>query len=188
MESATKKIIDEIRSNEVPDGSGIFTILLKLDGPDYEFVDGPQLRINVNTVTDEMYREIPEALIESGFGMLRFESMARWISDDPCPEKAVVKDHVACHVENFLTGSDEARTGKAFIDMRGAYRIDSVDEPGVVLWHSRDKYENLMLPDDELNAARDAGCDAASPYIAEWVIGAKRVNLPVKAIVDLISD
>jgi len=125
----------------------------------------------------ECYREIPLVLRDSGVERVELVTWGWWIGTGAGAAVAGVADHVACHLSNPLTGSDEARRGEAFVSMRDAYdRGGSM--PEVVVWHT---VETEGLSEKEILVAREAGCEAASPYVAPWAVGVRAAGLGFSA-------
>jgi hypothetical protein len=108
-------------------------------------------------------------------------------------------DHIACHHPNPLTGTDQARRGEAFLNMLDAYDkqlsrdepavsagnlsgnvLRDVDLPEVVLWHT---LSASNLSDEELEQARSAECQVASPIIAPWTVALRYEGIRLSASV-----
>ena len=136
--------------------------------------------------------EYAKSLRTAGVKRILLVGCGWWLEEEPPPRIAIVVDHVACHLPNPLTGSIEARSGRAFVNMAGAYSLWAVDEAGsnisstkrVVLWHTR---ETASLSKDEEKLAKSAGCLVASPCIAPLVISARAAGIEVSAKVMLFG-
>ena len=115
-----------------------------------------------------------------------------WLGDGPPPEIVRIVDHVACHLPNPLTGTAEARDGKAFIDMHQAYfpwnlpinAFENVSIPDAILWHTNEKN---FLRADEVALAKSARCDVASPCVVPLVVGARAAGIKISAFAFPVS-
>jgi hypothetical protein len=137
----------------------------------------PVLKVGGDRLTDEIYLQIPEAMLLNGTRSIKVVGSGWWLDDKLQFERIFICDHIACHSPNPLTGSIDAKSGKAFIDMRAAYEV--LADPGcsVVMWHSFGE----SLPPEEYAIARKAGCAVASHVIAPWTVGAAKAGLKVTA-------
>ena len=138
----------------------------------------------------EWYVEITRALAEIGVRRIELFSWGWWIGEGDRNEGQIVRitDHIACHFSNPLTGSESARRGEAFIDMRGVYggEIDDGEKRIVdgILWHT-DKVDRM--PIEEISEALSAGCKVAGPNVAPWAVCAKAAGLDFSAKIHCLS-
>lgn len=143
--------------------------------------DGDVIVRVFGTMDKEKYLTITGLLTEIGIERIELDSYARWLRDGCPPERVKIADHIACHSPNILTGSESARKGEAFIDMRNAYPRAGGDEDNI-LWHTM----NLSsISKDELEVARKASCIAASDSVVPWVVGTKLAGIKISVWVAL---
>lgn len=140
-----------------------------------------------------LYVKLLRVLADSGIHRIELASTGWWIGDLPLPSRAIVADHVACHLPSPLTGSAAAKQGGAFLSMRDAYDqsfsalaqwMDEMQQgvPEVVVWHSG----SVKRPSGaEVESARSAGCSVMSGRIAPWTVGARAAGCAFSAIVEL---
>lgn len=133
-------------------------------------------------IEEEMYLDLSEALKATGVEEIRLETVGLWLGEGKAPERVTVTDHIACHTDNILTGSEAAAKGEAFIDMRTAYK-QSEDTEECILWHLGD---GLEISDEEREAAKEAGCSVASDRVVPWVIGAKVAGVGISVVVEIV--
>ncbi len=165
----------------------------------------PEIRVSAGELSHEWYVSIPSALRDAGIETMELVSWGWWLGEDveggivdgrlTRPYALRVVDHVACRLPNPLTGSEVARRGQAFVDMRGAYDSGS-DACGtygsggrivrdVVVWHTTEVGE---LGWEEIDAARRAGCDVASPNVAPWAVGSRAAGCGIAAWIQEVIE
>ena len=133
-------------------------------------------------IEEEMYLDLHEALKNAGMEEIRLETVGLWLGKGKAPEKVMVTDHIACHADNILTGSEAASKGEAFIDMRGVYKKSEGGEENI-LWHLEN---GLEIGGEERKAAMEAGCSVASDRVVPWVIGAKAAGVGISVVVEIV--
>jgi len=144
--------------------------------------------ISTRDVPLQWYAEAARAIREAGIECIQVIGVGWWIGDGNAPAAVRIVDHVACHLPNPLTGSDRARRGEAFVNMRDAYEKDwpgksdmmKGDFPETVMWHTS---ENLALSMEEKNTAGSAGCGVASMNVAPWAVAARSEGMRIAAAV-----
>ncbi len=148
------------------------------------------LKIEGSFISSQWYIQLPAAFRAKGIERIELKSWGWWISDKPGPDAVWVVDHVTCHTPGPLTGTDAARRGEAFIGMRDAYDTGQSMASGLlegaenleeaVLWHT---IQTEKLTEEEIQAARSAGCTVAGPNVAPWAIGARAAGCEFAATV-----
>lgn len=130
----------------------------------------------------------PREMKDLGIKRIELEVFGTWISDDPSPRVSRVADHIACHSPGILTGTDKARSGEAFVDMRNVYdtcsemlrffKSDPAEPGNIVVWHAG---SDESVTSDVLKAAKNAGCSAISSGLVPWAVGARVSGLEFAA-------
>jgi len=147
---------------------------------------GWEVRISGTGLPAEWYLALPRALVARGAARIELESWGWWLGEGPKPGEVAVLDHIACRLPSVLTGSVAARSGAAFLDMRGAYSAGpGGSESGVVVWHTE---ETEGLSEEEMEAARLAGCAVASPSGVPWAIGARAAGCGFRAVLRCLYE
>jgi hypothetical protein len=146
--------------------------------------DGCRIIILGSKVPDELCRTIMERLRDVGVEKIELRTWGWWLGEEEYkPDEVLVSDHVACHKPSPLTGTEEAARGDAFIRMRRAYSTEDPGNPGVrqaVLWHTS---ETESLSETEIETAKAAGCEVASPDTAGWAVCARAAGIEISAMV-----
>lgn len=142
------------------------------------------IRVTGPDVPDELCRAIVKRLSEIGVEKIELRTWGWWLGEeDDRPEAVQVIDHVACHLPSPLTGTAEAASGEAFINMRAAYSVDDPEDRGIcqaILWHTT---ETGRLSDRETETALGAGCRVASPDAAKWAVCARAAGIEISVMV-----
>jgi hypothetical protein len=156
----------------------------KPDSPDHPEIvsrDDGLIEIRVGgEIPPSWFVDITRNLTEMGIQQIDLQSWGWWLGSCAPPAIVKVTDHVACYLPNILTGSESAKAGKAFVNMKGAYEHD--DGEGSVLWHTS---ERIMLSTDEIEIAKSAACVVASPDVAPWTIAARVSECRLSATVKI---
>lgn len=195
MNQSLEKILDRIKAFR---GSKCRLVQLRKLAQ-YDSPGGmPEIRVPAGELSCEWYVSIPGALRDAGIETVELVSWGWWLGEEV--EGGIVDgrlmvryalrvvDHVACRLPSPLTGSEAARHGKAFVDMRGAYDSGSDVrgteeregrmERDVVVWHTAEVKELVW---EEIDAGRRAGCDVASPDVAPWAVGSRAAGCRIGA-------
>jgi len=136
-------------------------------------------------ITQNLYISVPETLVMNGVKRVVLIAEGQVIGPDIKGSMFRIIDHIACHHTNPLSGTGEARTGRAFIDMRDPY-CTGADDPvidelipegiqDVILWHSPG------INEEEKRIALEAGCRMTSKYHAPWSVGVRRSGMELTA-------
>ncbi|HDS30525.1 MAG TPA: hypothetical protein ENN67_05710 [Firmicutes bacterium] len=136
------------------------------------------------------YISIPAALAAIGGKKIELKTWGWWLIDEPVHDAVWITDHVACYVPNPLTGTNDAKSGKAFLGMKDSYDESHSMKSGIIgnegefidgiVWHTR---QVDSLDEEEMRAAREAGCSVASPNVVPWAIGARAAQCLFAALI-----